>query len=281
MPSPSRDACRQIEGFVDAYVDGEFDGREALELEAHLSECPDCSHKAKLQQSFKSAMRRAAGTGFAPPRLREAVQARLSDPRAADDLDDEAGQRSPSGRAYRGFSNRTRGVAIAAAVAGAAVWFVAGGLSRPVFGPSALTRGLAEDGAALHARTLPLDYAASDAASVQRWLQGRLDFGVNLPHFQPAAALQGVRLSTVGSRAAAAVSYQMPQAKSRLTLLIVDDPEPKMAGTLRRVADREVYVSHARGYNVASWRRDEIVYSLISDLDERDVLDLVRAAQEH
>ena len=278
----TRDACKQVEGFVDAYVDGEFDGREAAEVEAHLAECGDCAHKARLQQSFKNAMRRAASSGGgARPSLRESVRASLSNPHAVHAVDDlvlneEASQRSPTRR----FWTRTRAIATAAAVAGAAVWFAAGGLMRPVFGPSNFSRALIDDGVALHARTLPLDFVASDNASVQQWLQGKLDFGVSLPRFQKAAALQGVRLSTVRARAAAAVAYQLPQKSSRVTLLIVDDPEPQMAGTLRLVADREVFLSHSRGYNIASWRKDEIVYSLISDLDERDVLELVRAAQE-
>ena len=116
---------------------------------------------------------------------------------------------------------------------------------------------------------------------MQRWLQSRLDFGVRVPAFQNAAAVQGVRLSTVRARQAAAIAYSVPRSTSRrVTLLIVDDPDTAMPGTARRVADREVYLSHARGFNVASWRKDEIVYSLISDLDERDVLELVKAAQE-
>jgi len=39
------------------------------------------------------------------------------------------------------------------------------------------------------------------------------------------------------------------------------------------------WLSQARGFNVASWRNHEIVYSLISDLDEQDVLALVRSAE--
>jgi anti-sigma factor RsiW len=275
-----REACRAIEGFVDAYVDGEFDGAEAAEVERHLAECEGCSHKAALQASYKGALRRAAGGPgrSAPPRLLETVRARLDDPEAYAELalDDEPAPRKPRGPFWTG----PRGIALAAAFAGAAVWFAAGGLSRPLFGPRKQAHGLIEDGVAMHARTLPLDFVASDTASVQRWLQGKLDFGVSLPAFQQAAALQGVRLSTLRTRQAAAVAYQLPNAARRVTLLIVDDPDRQLDGTARRVADREVFLSHSRGYNVASWRKDEIVYSLISDLDERDVLELVRAAQD-
>ena len=65
-----------------------------------------------------------------------------------------------------------------------------------------------------------------------------------------------------------------------MSLLIVDDPEQQqLAGAARRIADREIWLSQARGFNVASWRNHEIVYSLISDLDEQDVLALVKSAE--
>ena len=88
-----------------------------------------------------------------------------------------------------------------------------------------------------------------------------------------------MRLSSVHQRQAAVVTYYLPQAEGRrVSLLIVDDPEPQLPGAARRIANREVWLSQARGFNVASWRNDEIVYSLISDLDEQDVLALVQAA---
>ena len=40
-----------------------------------------------------------------------------------------------------------------------------------------------------------------------------------------------------------------------------------------------MWLSRVKGFNIASWRNDEIVYSLISDLDEQDVLALVQSAE--
>ena len=76
------------------------------------------------------------------------------------------------------------------------------------------------------------------------------------------------------------VTYTVPQGNGRrVSLLIVDDPEPQLQGDARRIADREIWLSRARGFNIASWRNDEIVYSLISDLDEKDILALVASAE--
>jgi anti-sigma factor RsiW len=167
-----------------------------------------------------------------------------------------------------------RAIAVAAAAVGAAAWFLAGGLTHPLL---ARSHSLVDDGVALHARALPLDFVASDVGSAQQWLAGRLDFGVRVPRI---ARLQGVRLSSVHSRQAAVVTYTVPGDGRRVSLLIVDDPDPLLSGEARKVRNREVWLSRAKGFNIASWRNDEIVYSLISDLDEKDVLALVQAADE-
>ncbi len=270
--------CQSVEPFLDAYVDGEFDAREAADLEAHLGSCEECARLMTLKTDFKAVLKRASqASGHAPVSLRDSVRERLADPRALDELESDDRPR-PTRSSWR-FG--PAGIAAAAAIAGAAVWFGLGGLQKPIFhSPPGMPHPLVEAGVAMHARALPLDFAASDASAVQRWLEGRLEFGVQVPRFQSAAALQGVRLSQVHARPAAAFAYQLPQASRRVTLLIVDDPDQQLAGQSTRVDGRDVFMAHARGYNVASWRQNEIVYSLISDLDEANVLELVKAAQE-
>jgi hypothetical protein len=44
--------------------------------------------------------------------------------------------------------------------------------------------------------------------------------------------------------------------------------------------EQRVMVANEKGYNVAMWRKQGIVYSLVSDLDERDILQLVSQVEE-
>ena len=251
--------CHKLEEtFLHAYVDGEFSGDEGAEVKAHLDGCAACAHAARLHGSYKAALQRSSGA--APHALHDAVKAQLL----------AEVRQGRWGRAFRD----PRAVGVAAAAVGAAAWFLAGGLQHPLFGRP---HTLVEDGIALHSRALPLDYTASDVGSAQRWLEGKVDFGVHLPHL---GQVQGVRLGSVHSRQAAVVTYTIPADDGRrVSLLIVDDPEQQLAGAARLIADREVWLSQARGFNVASWRNHEIVYSLISDLDEQDVLALVKSAE--
>jgi len=256
--------CREIESFLPAYVDGEFDAYERAEVESHLADCAGCQHAVRMQAALKDAVKRAA-LAIAPIELRHSVQLALRD------------EELPGSR-WDAVLHNPRAVGLAAAAVGAAVWFLAGGMSHPLF-----TRhsGLVDDTVAMHMRGLPLDYAATDVGSVQQWLQGHLDFAARVPRFRQGPALQGVRLSQLHSRPAAVLSYSIPQADGRrVSLFIVDDPDDAdPPGTARRVADRQVWLSRSRGYNVVSWRNEEIVYQLISDLDEGDVLQLVQAVE--
>lgn len=254
--------CRKLEEtFLHAFVDGEFSAEENAEVKLHLAECPACTHAVRLHQSYKAAMLRA--NSAAPHAFYGEVRERL--------LEEEP-QQNRWARAFQ----RPSAVAVAAAAVGAAAWFLAGGLSHPLFN----SHSLIDDGVALHARALPLDFTANDPGTAQQWLEGKLDFGVRLPRFAQGPRLQGVRLSSVHQRQAAVVTYYLPQGNGRrVSLLIVDDPEPELPGAAHHIANREVWLSRARGFNVASWRNDEIVYSLISDLDEQDVLALVQAAE--
>jgi anti-sigma factor RsiW len=251
--------CQKMEEtFLHAYVDGEFAADESAEVKAHLDGCVACARAAARHQAYKAAMHRA--NAAAPHALFATVRTSIVD-------------ESHKGRWIRAFRD-PRAVGLAAAAVGAAAWFLAGGLSHPLF-----TRGhsLVDDGIAIHARALPLDFASSDVGAAQKWLAGKVDFGVHLPHL---GQVKGVRLSSVHSRPAAVVTYTIPAGDGRrVSLLIVDDPEQQLPGAARRIADREVWLSQARGFNVASWRNDEIVYSLISDLDEHDILALVQSAE--
>ena len=181
--------CRELEKtFLHAYVDGEFSADESAEMKAHLAGCAICAETVRVQQSYKVAAGRA--NVAAPHQLHDAVRGSLA------------------AEPYRGRWARAlrepRAVAVAAATVGAAAWFLAGGLQHPIFRGG---HSIVDDGVALHARALPLDYTASDVSSAQRWLSEKLDFGVRLPRFSQGPRLEGVRLSQVRSRQAAVVTY--------------------------------------------------------------------------
>ena len=110
--------CRDLSTFLPAYVDGEFAGTETAEIEDHLTGCAECRREVSVQEGLKAAVRRAA-PALAPIELREAVREKLRD------------AEGPPGR-WDAFLRNPFGVGLAAAAVGAAVWFLAGGLTHPI-----------------------------------------------------------------------------------------------------------------------------------------------------
>ena len=203
----------------------------------------------------------ASPAGRAPEALRDRIEAALDH------------ERSPLLR--RLLSPVTAG-ALAACAAGLAVLLFALPLPGPESDP------LVEEAVQRHSRDLPLEVRAAAAGpdSVARWFAGKLDFNPTPPHFHgPEVQLVGARLSHLLDRPAAYVRYDLP--RGHLGLFILDDPRHhlRQVGRALRVGPMEVRVVNARGFSVATWRRNAIVYSLVSDLDEDALVNLVRTSQ--
>jgi anti-sigma factor RsiW len=66
--------CDEAERFLDAYLDGELELSQQLELEKHLSGCPECQALLAQRQEFRAFFNAAAPSFRAPPELREKIR---------------------------------------------------------------------------------------------------------------------------------------------------------------------------------------------------------------
>jgi len=252
--------CSELERSVDAYLDDEFDHSERAEAEAHLARCGRCRVmveaqgrlRAALRAKLREAMNAPAQAGQAPPALRERVEQSL------------AHQRKPL---WRRALAPVPLATVAACAAGALV----------VLATHTGNEALLEDAIRNHHRALPLEV---DAAAMPGWFAGKLDFHPSPPHFAGSGVrVEGARLSNLREWPAAYIRYRLPRGQAGL--FIVDDPSRRFdaPGRVVKMGQGVVRVTSARGYNVAVWRHDEIVYSLVSDLDETQLFQLVQTAQ--
>jgi len=244
--------CHDLESLLHAYVDGEFEPAERAEFEAHLAGCEACRTRVNGEQAFRKELRAAAAVR-APQALRARIDVGL--------------------RRERRWSTvrklvRPEVVAAMAACAGFAAYFSGRHLLEP----------MVKDSVSNHAHNLPFEVTGDDQ-KIQHWFAGKVDFNVQLPHLANLS-VAGARLSHVSDRNAAYVVYRGPAAH-RVSLFVFDDPhaplEMGLSGRRQRINDRDVLLANERGYNVAMWRDNEIVYSLVSDLDERDIVQLLSA----
>ncbi len=252
--------CGELERSVDAWLDGEFDARERAEVEAHVAACPPCRGLAGDRDAARAALRaklREAMAVRAPAALRARIQGEI------------AVRRLPLWR--RALSP----IPIATAAACAAGVLV-------VLASHGGGEGLVDEAVRKHHRGLPLEVTAASVGegSIPEWFAGKLDFHPSPPRFRAdGVRVVGARLSHIRELPAAYIRYELPRGQAGL--FIVDDPGGKFGAEGRevRVGPSVVRLVASRGYNVAIWRQDEIVYSLVSDLDEQALRDLVRAAQ--
>jgi hypothetical protein len=147
----------------------------------------------------------------------------------------------------------------------------------------------------MHTKSLPLEVSTTDLSNLLPLFQKHLDFTVQPPSFpRQQMALMGGRLSHLGPRDAAYLEYRLDHGGTlatnpfacgpgeRMSLFVVADPdrELRIVGTdMARVANHEVLLTTLRGYNVAVWRSNEIVYSMVTDLGRAETLNLLAGGE--
>ncbi|HEX9049518.1 MAG TPA: zf-HC2 domain-containing protein [Anaeromyxobacter sp.] len=257
--------CTEMERSIDAYVDGEFDVRERAEAELHLATCDRCRALARSTAALRGAVRAKLREAMTPPSAAGRAPAELR-ARIEADL---ARRRLPL---WRRALSPVPAATLAACAAGAV-------LVLQLHGGDAT---LAEEAIRSHHRDFPLDYVAASAGdvSIPAWFADKLDFNPSPPRFHATGVrIVGARLSHLREWPAAYVRYALPSGNAGL--FIVDDPQRRFdaGGEAVTVGSRTIHVARGHGYNVAVWRDDKIVYSLVSDLDEAALRELVRTAQ--
>lgn len=239
--------CRDLDALVGPYLDGEFGPGEREALEAHLADCAACAEATAFARSELASLRERARQ--ASPKAPSALRTRLI--ADLDRLDRRA-------RAYRAVRLGAMAAGVAVAVVGAQQGYRA--FQRKLY---------VEDVAARHARQFPLEVGEPDPTRLEAWFGGKLDHRVSVPSF-PNTVAAGARLLNVREKQAAYIRYEASGTdapRANMGLFVYDDaPGDVAVGELTDAAH-----GNSHGYNVVSWREGDVVYQLVSDLDEADI----------
>jgi anti-sigma factor (TIGR02949 family) len=233
--------CRDLETQLTAYLDGELIAEARVEVEAHLATCLTCPRSVEVERHNLSLIRATAQAGS--PAAPAALRSRLFDQLARD-----------AGRQRRTGVGRFAAVAATVTVAVAASHHGYRNHQRRLY---------EQDAALRHARQFPLEIQQPPEA-IERWFGGKLDHKVMVPRF-PNAQAAGARLLQVRDKPAAYIRYDLPRP---MGLFVFGDDHDIDVGA-------EPALGSSNGYNVVSWRDGDVVYQLVTDLDERDLRDLV------
>lgn len=237
--------CDELHTQLTPFVDGELIEEARVELESHVARCEACRALVEVERHNQLMIREALRASA--PRAPEALKARVFQHLRADEA----------------HHRHVRWGKFAALAAGVTVTVAATNV-----GYKGYQRRLYEQDAALrHARQFPLEIEQSPE-NIERWFGGKLDYRVTVPRF-PNAKTAGARLLQVRDKPAAYIRYDAPR---QMGLFIYGDDNDVDV-------DATPALGTSHGYNVVSWREGDVVYQLVTDLDERDIRELVHPSQ--
>jgi anti-sigma factor RsiW len=247
--------CQELDRLLYPYLDGEFQPEERLDVESHLERCAACARRVEEEREIQQALRRAARHSIqssrAPASLRDGIQ---------------LGLRREQRRAHQLQWLRMGAAALVVMAVGGG-WIALRPEERQRF---------MEDAARRHAKKLPFEISNMAPEHMEAWFGDKLDHRVAVPEL-PNTQVAGARISNVKDRPAAYISYETRpekegQAGRRIGLFVFDDK----ARELDAQAFPAVQMGTSEGYNVALWRDGEVVYELVSDLSEADILKMLQ-----
>lgn len=250
--------CRELAPLVMPWLDDELIENERLEVERHLTECQACAKQAEVARHNRTLVRTLAkaGTPPAPVSLHQTIFTTV--------------------RAEQARQRQWRFLRLSAAAAGVALCAVAGHHQWRSF----QRRLYVEDAASRHARQFPLEVRLPQPEALEAWFDGKLGHRVAVPRF-PNATAEGARVLNVREKQAAYIRYDAPTRASaqprQVGLFVFGDN----ANDVDVGARGEPDLRNSNGYNVVTWREGDLVYQLVTDLEEDDIRELLPSEPEH
>jgi anti-sigma factor RsiW len=247
-------SCAEMRPLIEAAVDGELSGRDALDVERHLAECAACAQTLKARLALREAIAAAD--------LRQSLPAG-SEARLRDTI---TGARAPARSPVRDAAG-WRQLAAAAAM----VLVALGGFTLGRQWPRETTAGLADAAVSSHVRSLlggrPEDVLSSDHHTVKPWFTGKLDFAPEVIDLGGEGfRLSGGRLDDVAGRRVAALVYHAGAHQISLFTW------PSAGSGCGEPGAAEV----RRGFRVVTWACGGMAYVAVSDAAEGTLHELAR-----
>ena len=244
--------CLEVQKFIHAYLDGEFDEREWAAIRSHLDGCAACRRRAEFEERFRQVLKTNLCSSKAPPTL----QARVV--RALQSVDRQTGSK-------RRWALRLVPAAAAAAVLG-------GVLVVKLRRHDDLA--IVEQSVDWHRLHLPFDVTGSSPEKIQRYFSDKVPFAVRPPVFQgEKAQLEGARLANLRERQAVYLGYKV---NGRRVSVLVFDPDGVPVGEPQvQAGPRRVHWSGHRGYNMVTYTSGGTGYAVTSDMDPRGLVQLI------
>ena len=229
---------------LDAYLDGELESAETLELDRHLRECPDCAAEGLRRLQWKRNIQ-AAGQRYVPdPALRERIR----------------GRRKPlSARWWPAYAVT---LAILLVLAGIAVLRAGSRQERY----SRIVSELADLHISTLASSTPVDVVSSDRHTVKPWFAGKIPFTFDLPELAGTPfELAGGRVSYLEQSPGAQLIFRV--RKHQISVFIFQERAVPNAFPAAGSLD-------AQSFHLETFKRNGLRYLVIGDVGKEDLQSL-------
>ena len=232
---------------IHAYLDGELDPANALEIAQRMSTDPALAAEGRRVTALQQLIHERLPREVAPPGLRARIEASVGSQRRAHER--------PSWRAL------AASIALTAVVASSSTWLLIGPPPE-----STTAHSLVSD----HIRALmapqPIDVASSDRHTVKPWFNGRIPKSPRVVDLaKQDFPLVGGRLDVVGRDPCPTLVYRHQKHLISLTEMPAGS-RLDLARTPRTI----------NGYNVVHWTDNGVSYWAISDLAASKLEDFAR-----
>ncbi len=245
--------CDNVRNLLDAYLDTELDLMNSLEVERHLSGCPDCTHILENRRSLRQALRSDDLYFQAPASLERKIRLSVSQSNHWTDL----------------FRNNMWLNMAAALLVGVI-------LTAGIFQSQLSTNRenvLMQDVLASHIRSLMVDHLAdvvsTDQHTVKPWFDGKLDFAPTVVDLaEQGFPLAGGRLDYIDGRTVTALVYQ----RQKHIINLFSWPSN---------TDTGIVTTTQQGYHLINWTQGGATYWAVSDLEISELQTFVKLLQSH
>lgn len=236
--------CDDVARDLEPYVDRELDADSTAAIRSHVRACASC-RQCVAEREALGRLVRSVPKRLASDLLRARVLAQV---------------------------RRRRSLRRLRAWAAAAVLIVSvGAVLMLVRSATIRSNVLVEDLVDSHVRSLQaehlFDVQSTDQHTVKPWFLGKLDFSPPVLDLAPGFPLVGGRLDYVSGQPVAALVYQ----RQKHTINVFVWPASNQGPGPRERA--------IRGFNVRHWMRDGMTFWAVSDLNEAELNEFVRAYQ--
>jgi anti-sigma factor RsiW len=274
--------CTRSATIIPAFVDGELSGFEIENLLRHVAECSDCSGRLCEERKFVARMRVIGQSDVLSPELRSRLLELLAAQSGTSPADAMTSTVTQTG--FEGSASVDQVVGRPRSGMGRVSWLVAGVAAALLmallipFGSSG--NGVVKALAAEHlSRTSGGNYGAlkvsgDDRVKMESFLTRELGISVKLPEKGIAQRL-GACCAELNGRKVGMIGCFCSKRKAPITLFIVPAGGLDIAGLKQvSVGSRQFLIGSSGSCNAALWRRGDLLYALVSNIDPKCVFDM-------